>query len=53
MVKTIIYKCDKCGAVFVTKTSKPSFPVRCVKCQIIMRELDEDFDLSEIIEEEK
>lgn len=53
MAKTIIYKCDKCGAVFVTKTSKPSFPVRCIKCLIIMRELDKDFDLTEIIEEEK
>ena len=53
MVKTIIYKCDKCGAVLVTKTSGLSFPIKCVKCQITMRQLDEDFDLAEIIEEEK
>ena len=50
MLKTKVYKCYSCGSIFVT-TDTP-YRLKCVKCGVIMRELQDDFDLSEIVEED-
>ena len=51
MLKTKIYKCYNCGSIFVTTATvlKPS----CIKCKSVMKELQDDFDLAEIVEEDE
>ena len=51
MLKTKIYKCYTCGSIFVTTATvlKPF----CIKCKSTMKELQDDFDLSEIVEEDE
>lgn len=50
MIKSKLYKCYNCGSIFVT-TDMSHCP-KCIKCGQMMQELQEDFDLSEIVEED-
>lgn len=48
---TKIYKCYDCGAILCLPYD-PLKAVKCQECNKTMEPLDDDFDLSEIIEEE-
>lgn len=51
MLNTKIYKCSKCGAIkCVSKSQTTDNKIICSKCNDRMIELDDDFDLAEIIE---
>ena len=54
MYKTFILKCDKCGAILIVPNSQYyGHEIICNNCNQPMRKLDEDFDLTEIIEEDE
>lgn len=53
MMRSSMYKCQRCGAILVTRTRINCLPPLCTKCQTPMTELDENFELTEIIEEKK
>lgn len=53
MIKTVIYKCDKCGKILVETLSPINHLIKCDQCNQTMRVLDDDFDLLEVIETEE
>lgn len=50
MLKTFVYKCKDCGSILVLQDSWNLNIVRCTVCGSSMQKLNDDFDLSEIIE---
>lgn len=50
MLKTFVYKCKDCGSILVLQDSWNLNRVRCTVCGSSMQKLNDDFDLSEIIE---
>ena len=53
MIKTVIYKCDKCGKILVETLSPINHLIKCDRCNQTMKALDDDFDLLEVIETEE
>ena len=50
MLRTRIYKCEHCGSIVVTTVNAMTMPF-CNKCKVVMKELQDDFDLAEIVDD--
>lgn len=50
MIKTKVLKCDKCGAILVLPSNTWYLSkIVCTICEGTLKDLGDDFDLSEII----
>lgn len=54
MDKTSVLKCEGCGSILIVPNKLwYSTRMACTICQHPLKKLDDDFELSEIIEEDK
>ena len=53
MLSSRVYKCPNCSSILVLPVKSWMKIIKCTVCEAPLRLLDEEFDLSEIITEEK